>query len=87
MHNPKAAVKAWEAMENKLGIRSDAGPQPAHQISHILAVTARHGYHYSAYAAVRCARTMDHYLQLKQERTEDIFNIGGVTFFSPMAGA
>ncbi|CAI6092928.1 unnamed protein product, partial [Clonostachys chloroleuca] len=51
LHNPKAAMKAWEAMENKLGIRSDAGPQPAHQISHILAMTARHGYHYSAYAA------------------------------------
>jgi hypothetical protein len=68
-------------MENKLGIRSDANQQPARQISYILAVTARQGYLRPASAEVRCARTMDDYLQLEQERTEDFFNRGGGTFF------
>lgn len=68
-------------MENKLGIRSDANQQPARQISHILAVTARQGYLRPASAEVRCARTIDNYLQLEQERTEDFFNRGGGTFF------
>ncbi|CAH0039665.1 unnamed protein product [Clonostachys rhizophaga] len=80
-YNPKAAVKAWEAMENEMGISSDAGRQPARQISHILAVTARQGYLRSASAEVRCARTIDDYLQLEQERVEDFFNRGGGTFF------
>ncbi|CAG9956660.1 unnamed protein product [Clonostachys rosea f. rosea IK726] len=73
-YNPKLAVQAWEAIENKLGICNNT--EPVRQISHILAVTARQGYLRSAEAEVRCARTMDNYLQLEQDQTEEFFNQG-----------
>ncbi|CAH0045440.1 unnamed protein product [Clonostachys solani] len=80
-YSPKPAVQAWEAMEDKLGIRSDTGTQPVRQISHVLAATARHGYHRRASAEVRCAKTMDDYLQLEQDQAEKFFSNGPGSLF------